>query len=107
MKMVYNHKQLRLENLVEAIQEMALTDLLQKDGLSFCITNNKTGKHTSPKCAYADGFFITRATIDLSRWTGTFLIGDQEVSVQSLFENELLYKLVITHPRQLNSIKLP
>ena len=31
----------------------------------------------------------------------------QEISVESLFENGLLSKLTITHPRQLNAISLP
>ena len=33
--------------------------------------------------------------------------GSQEISIESLFENGLLSKLTITHPRQLNSINLP
>ena len=84
-----------------------MADLLQKDGFSFCITTYKTRQHQAPNYACAEGFSITRMTIDLSRWHGNFFIGSQEISVESLFENGLLYKFTITHPRQLNSINLP
>lgn len=107
MKMVYPHKQLQLENMVEALQEMAMIDLLQKDGLSFCITKYQTRQHEVLNCTCTTGFSITCATVDLSRWHGNFPIGCQEVSIESLFENGLLSKLTITHPRQLNSINLP
>ena len=107
MRMVYAYKQLQLENMVEALQEMAMTDLLQKDGLSFCIKKYQTRQHQAPNCACTASFSITWATIDLSGWHGNFLIGSQEISIESLFKNGLLSKLTITHPRQLNSINLP
>ena len=65
LKMVYFHKQIRLENLVEAIQEIFLNNTLKMEGLSFCLTRYKTGKHTAPNCLYEEGFSITKATIDL------------------------------------------
>ena len=107
MKIVYVHKQLQLENMVEALQEMTMTDLLQKDGLSFCITKYQTRQHEALNCACVTGFSIIHATIDLSRWHGNFPIRNQEVFIESLFKNGLHNKLTITHPRQLNSINLP
>ena len=50
---------------------------------------------------------MTKATINLSRWCGNLVVGTQEISVESLFENGLLGKLTITHPKQLNFIALP
>ena len=82
--MVYSHKQTELENLVEVIQEMSLSDTLQKEGMSFCLTRYKTGRHTAPNCPCEKGFSITRATINLPRWQGNFTMGTQEVSVLSL-----------------------
>ena len=35
------------------------------------------------------------------------MVGTQEISVESLFENGLHGKLTITHPKQLNFIALP
>ena len=99
MKMVYSHKELQLENLVEAIQEMSLTNTLQREGMSFCLTKYKTRQHPAPNYLCAEGFSITRATIDLSKWQGDFSIGTQVVLVESLFENGLLSKLTIIHPR--------
>ena len=107
MRMVYSHKQTQLENHVEAIQELSLQNSLQYGGLSFCITRYQSLKHTAPNCACAEGFSITKATIDLSQWSGNLVAGNQEITVESLFENGLLGKLTVTHPRQLTSINLP
>ena len=107
IRMVYSHKQAQLENHVEAVQELSLHDSLRHEGLSFCITRYQSRKHTAPNCAYAEGFSVTKATIDLSLWSGNLVVGNQEITVESLFENGLLGKLTITHPRQLNSINLP
>lgn len=38
MRMVYSDQQSQLVNLIEAIQEIVSSRLLQKPGLSFCIT---------------------------------------------------------------------
>ena len=67
MKMIYSHKQLQLENMLEAVQKMSLTNTLPKDGLSFYITTYKTRQHSTPNCACLEGFSIIWATIDLSR----------------------------------------
>ena len=107
MRMVYSHKQAQLENHVEAIQELSLQDTLQHGSISFYITRYQTRKHTAPTCACVEGFSVTKATINLSRWCGNLVVGTQEMTVESLFENGLLTKLTITHPRQLNSIALP
>ena len=87
MKMVYSYKQVQLENLIEAIQEMSLTNTLQQEGLSFCITKYQTRKHPAPDCSCAEGFSFTRANIDLSRWHGNLFIGTLEILVESLFED--------------------
>ena len=105
--MVYSHKQAQLKNHVKAIQELSLRDILQHGGLSFCITRYQTRKHTAPNCTCADGFSVTKATIDLPRWCRNLVVGTQEITVESSFENGLIGKLTITHPRQLNSIALP
>ena len=88
MKMVYSHKQLQLENFVEAIEEISLNTELQKEGTTFYPTKYKTEKHITLNCPCAKGFTITKATIYLSRWQGNFTIGPQEISVSSLFEND-------------------
>ena len=105
--MVYSHKQLQLGNMTEAIQEMSLCNALQRVGIFFCLTRYKMGKYIAPNGPWEEGFPITKAVIDLSRWQEDFTIGTQEISVSSLFEQGLLSKLTITNPKQLNSINLP
>ena len=98
MKKVYAHKQLQFENMVDTVQELSLSNSFRKGGLSFCITNYRTRQHSAPDCTHAEGFSITRAMVDLSRWEENFLMGSREISVETLFENGLLGKLTVTHP---------
>ena len=120
MKMVYNHKQLQLENMVEAVQEMAMTDLLQKDDLSFFITTYKQGNtqllivHAQKafpsqgwRLTYPDGMELfllesKKSLLNLYLRMGSFVslrshIPDNSIPLSSLGDSRLLFKTSRQH----------